>query len=406
MWGHKPTGRKLAAKTDPLIMKKFTALALPNLPEGEHPDPHTPGLIFRPGKRRKPWLVRYRQGGKRHAEIIGYYPAMGLADARTAADEIIKRVEVGQPAQPEPVIHPQSSSALTVGKLIDKYEAMKTKEGVRIKKLPLAMRTVRNGLTAYLTTPLNQFTKADLRVARDAIFDRAPIQANRFMAYFGPVMRWAAQEDYIEHNFHGDLRKGKERKRTRTLTDSEVKAIWWATFNLDTGDAARSYGRLIRFLLVTMQRLDEGASLTYGDIIDGQWRFKTKGDKPHRLRLPGLALDQLGTGGEARDLCFAGKRGKISGWSKLKASLDDVSGVRDWRVHDLRRSASSRLEEVHDTALVHFILNHGNRQGLSAVYLQGELFDKMATALTDWSRMLQKVVGREPPRGLKQFQTT
>lgn len=384
------------------MTKKLSALTLANLPEGEYPDALTPGLIFRPGKKRKPWVVRYRQGGTRHKQIIGFYPAMGLKEARETAGDILKRVEAGQLAEPPKVIHPQSPDVLTIGKLIDKYEKMRTKEGVRTKSLPLAMRTVRNGLKDYLPTPADQFGKADLKAARAKIFERAPIQANRFMAYLGPVMKWGVQElDAFEHNFHGDLRKGKERKRSRVLTDDEIAAVWNATFAMEEAErsakgwgnkAVRSYARLVRFLMLTAQRLDEGASLTHGEVIDGNWRFKTKGDKPHRLRLSPQALVQIGTGG-ARDLCFPGQRGKISGWSKLKEELDEASGVSDWRIHDLRRSAATRMEEIgHDAALVHFILNHG-RQGLSAVYLHSDLYDRMAAALTDWANAVENIVG-------------
>ena len=47
---------------------------------------------------------------------------------------------------------------------------------------------------------VEQFSKADLRSARDEIAEDAPIAANRMLAYLGPVMSWAAQEDLIEVN--------------------------------------------------------------------------------------------------------------------------------------------------------------------------------------------------------------
>jgi integrase len=390
------------------MKKKLTALAIPTLPEGDYPDAYCPGLLLRVGANRRTWVFRYRQGGKRHRDRLGYFPAMGLAEAREAAGELGKRIEAGLPAQPVAanVVHPQSPNALTIGRMIDKYEAMRVKEGVRIKSLPLAMRTIRNGLADHLSTPTEQFSKADLKAVRQKIFNRAPIQANRFMAYLGPVMTWGVQElDAFEHNFHGDIRKGKERKRSRVLTDAELAAVWRATFAMETAaddgnaisrsksNAARSYARLVRFLILTAQRLDEAASLRCRDIIDGQWRFTTKGDKPYRLKLPQLALDQIGAG-EARALCFPGQRdNKITGWSILKDKLDDISGVTGWRLHDLRRTSGSRMEEIgHDAALVHFILNH-SRRGLSAVYLHSDLFERMATALADWADELERIVG-------------
>src|SRR5262245_44434491 len=113
---------------------------------------------------------------------------------------------------------------------------MRIRAGVRIKSLPLAMRTIRKGLADHLGTPTAQFSKADLKAVRQKIFDRAPIQANRFMAYLGPVMKWGVQElDAFEHNFHGDIRKGKERKRSRVLSDVELAAVWNATLVMESG---------------------------------------------------------------------------------------------------------------------------------------------------------------------------
>ncbi len=187
--------------------------------------------------------------------------------------------------------------------------------------------------------------------------------ANRFMAYLGPVMKWGVQElDAFEHNFHGDIRKGRERRRQRVLTNAELKAVWNATFALEAeagegnaisrakSGAARSCRRLVPVF-------DANAAAARwrvlawkgGDIIDSQWRFITKGNKPHRLKLPQLALDQTGAA-DARDLCFPGQRGsKITGWSKLKNKLDELSSVNGWVLHDLRRTGSTRLEEIgHD----------------------------------------------------------
>ena len=89
------------------------------------------------------------------------------------------------------------------------------------------MRTLRSGLADYLDMPAEKFSKADLRKARDAIEARgAMMQANRLLAYLGPVFRWAAQEDLIPTNFVRDVRRAPERKRKRVLSPTELKAIW------------------------------------------------------------------------------------------------------------------------------------------------------------------------------------
>ena len=320
---------------------------------------------------------------------------MGLAEARETAAALLKRVEAGVavPAA-EKIIHPHSPDALTLGKLIDKYEAMRRMKGGRVKRLDAALRTVRNGLADYLKLPAKQFSKADLRAARDGIASRAPLQANRFLAYLGPVMKWAAAEDHIPVNFVPDvLKTASETKRERTLMHAEMKAIWHACDRLDGGPSARAFGRMVRFALLTLQRRDECASLKHGDLLDGTWtQRENKASRPHRLLLPQLAIDLVGTG-EARDIAFAGTAGKISGFSKLKRELDKLSGVTDWRLHDLRRSGASEMQTLGvDEMVIRAVLNH-SIPGIAQNYLRATLDKAKGEALAVWAAELERIVG-------------
>ena len=172
----------------------------------------------------------------------------------------------------------------------------------------------------------------------------AMIAGNRLLQRLGPVLKWAAQEDLIPTNFVPDIRKAPEQKRTRKLTDAEIRKIWKACGDdLGTREAAKNFGRMVRFLLVTAQRRDEAASLRHGHILDGVWRqTDNKSSRPHSLKLPPLALELVGQGG-ARDYVFAGSVGKISGFSKLKIALDEAQ-----RRHGLAaaRSAPNRGDRM------------------------------------------------------------
>jgi integrase len=179
------------------------------------------------------------------------------------------------------------------------------------------------------------------------------------------------------------------------LTKKEIAAIWRACGdNLGTRPAARNFGRLVRFLLVTAQRRDEAASLRHGHILDGTWRqTHNKSDRPHSLILPQLALALVGQG-RAQDYVFAGSVGKISGFSKLKIALDEASGVEDWRVHDLRRTAATNMQELGiRNEVVQAILNHAV-PGVGGVYLRSELEKEKADALAKWAVALTKIVGQ------------
>ena len=165
---------------------------------------------------------------------------MGLSEARDAARTLIDRAERGLPPD-APAPHPRSSSALTLGGLIDRYEALRIKEGRRTKTLDEAMRLLRLNLARYLSLPADQFSKADLRAARDVMVERdAMFAANRLLQRLGPVLKWAAQEDLIPANFTPDIRKAPELKRTRKLTDAEIRKIWAACDDLASSAVART----------------------------------------------------------------------------------------------------------------------------------------------------------------------
>jgi integrase len=374
--------------------KKLSSVSIPHLAEGEWYDVAVPGLILRVGTKRRTWSFRFHGNGRYHRKPLGHYPATGLNDAREAARQLIDRAERGVPID-APVPHPRSSSALTLGALFDRYETLRKKEGRKIKTLDEAMRLFRRSLGPYLALPADQFSKADLRLARDAMVeDGAMIAANRLLQRLGAVMKWAAQEDLIPTNFVPDIRKAPEQKRTRKLDDTEIRAIWRACGdNLGSRAAAQNFGRMVRFLLVTAQRRDEVASLRHGHILDAVWRqTDNKSSRPHSLKLPPLALSLIGEG-DARDFVFAGSVGKISGFSKLKTSLDEASGVVEWRLHDLRRTAASKMQGLGiPNHVIHSVLNHAV-PGIGAHYLQDELEKQKADALMQWAVALTKIVG-------------
>ena len=306
--------------------KKLSALAVPTLPPGEWRDAALPGLILRVGARRRTWTFRARVGGVDRRDILGHFPAMGASAgargrARSPRSPRERRTGTGARAP-----SPRRLGANARRPPRSLREAA-TREGHRTKTLTEAMRMLRVELKPWLGLPAAEFSKADLRAARDRIVERgALIAANRLLGYLGPVLRWAAQEDLIPTNFVPDLRRAPERKRDRVLSRAELAAIWHAC-DVSAGPVSQAFGRMVRFLLVTAQRRDEAASLRHGDIIGGIWKqADNKSGRPHALALPSLALDLVGQG-EPKALVFGGGNGKIAGFSKFKRGLDKASGV-------------------------------------------------------------------------------
>lgn len=372
--------------------KKLSALSIPTLAPGEWYDSVLPGLILRVGAKRRTWQFRYHAGGSYHRKPLGHFPVMELAEAREAGRKLIERIDSGAPPA-EPAPHPRSSSALTLGALLDRYEAVRTREGDRIKSLPKSMRAMRLHLKPWLGLSASEFSKADLRSVRDKLIDAGTATAaNRLLASIGPVLGWAAEEDLIPANFVPAVRRTSERKRDRVLAKREIAAIWRACDTFGEHEAGRNFARLVKFLLITAQRRDEAASLRHGHILDGTWRQnENKADRPHSIPLPPLALALVGHG-DARDYVFAGRLGKLGGFSKLKRLLDKASGVSDWRLHDLRRTAASSMQDLgirHE--VISSVLNH-SLPGVTAVYLRSELEKQKAEALAIWATALEHIV--------------
>jgi integrase len=145
-------------------------------------------------------------------------------------------------------------------------------------------------------------------------------------------------------------------------------------------------------LCIPGQRRDDAASLRFGHILDDVWRqTENKASRPHSLTLPPLVLALVGQG-EARDYVFAGRFGKLKGFAPLKAALDKASGVTDWRLHDLRRTAATSMQELGvPNHIVQAVLNHAV-PGVG-VSLRAELEKQKAEALATWATALTRIVG-------------
>ena len=89
----------------------------------------------------------------------------------------------------------------------------------------------------------------------------------------------------------------------------------------------------------------------------------------------------------------------VSGFSKVKKRLDTISGVDDWRFHDLRRSFATHSTEKLGISpvIADKILNHvtGQVRGVAAVYQQGEYLQERRAALQRWGNFIEDLVSAE-----------
>ena len=102
---------------------------------------------------------------------------------------------------------------------------------------------------------------------------------------------------------------------------------------------------------------------------------RTKNGRAHTIPLSADALEVLRSipHRNERDLVFGDGQGGYSGWSKAKATLDEKlgKGVKPWTLHDLRRTAATRMADSGvQPHVIEAVLNHvsGHKGGVAGIY--------------------------------------
>ena len=166
-------------------------------------------------------------------------------------------------------------------------------------------------------------------------------------------------------------RQVRIKPRDRVLTDKELATLW-------NGLLENDYGRILRLLILTACRRDEIGSLRWSE-IDEETRMialpgeRTKNGRTHHVPLSKLAMEIIDSIPRRinRDLVFGEGKGGFSGWSKAKAALDVQFGLKPWRLHDLRRTASTRMADAGvQPHIIETVINHvsGHKAGVAGVY--------------------------------------
>ena len=108
---------------------------------------------------------------------------------------------------------------------------------------------------------------------------------------------------------------------------------------------------------------------------------RAKNGATHIVPLSATAQDLLRMARWFGELVFPGLRGPFNGWSKAKAALDAGSGVANWRLHDLRRTAATGLQRlgVH-LEVTEQVLNDvsGSPAGIVGIYQRHDLHRRSA----------------------------
>jgi integrase len=349
------------------------------------------------------WAVRYRHNGRSVKLTLAKWPAMTLADARkVAADAQHALAQGNNPAKAKQTakIKAMETASNTVANVCADYLR---REGGKLRTLSQRTSLLRRLVYPHIgERPITEIKRSEIVAMLDKIEDHnGPRMADMTLAVLRKVMNWYATraDDFVPPFIRGMARqRPAEHRRMRVLTDDEIRAVWAAT------EDKTAFSALIRFLLLTSARRNEAAGMRRHEIdADGVWRLpasrsKTKTETTRPLSKAALVLlDGLP---RINDCAFSftnNGRSPIGQFSLPKRKLDAASGVTDWRVHDLRRTARSLLSRagVHSD-VAEKCLGH-SRGDIIERYDQHKYLDEMQRAFEMLATTIANIVN--PPSG-------
>lgn len=370
-------------------------------------DEASPGLEFRvTANGAKSWRLNYRVKGLAGLRriTIGPYPSISLSDARKRARSVYDAAKHGidLPVQERREAEEATRSERrpkTVADLLRRYVEEHCKANQR--RWEQTERLFKAHVEPSIgTKELGEVRRADVVELLDDLQNRKGLnaQVNRVRSQVLAAFNWAVERDFLDANPAASVKKRKkiEVPRARVLDDAELVAIWRAADSLTYPS-----NQLIKLLILTGQRRDEVRCLSWAEIRADIWILpgdRNKGRRDHEIPLPAAAIDLLKALPQVGPFVFScdSKGAKpYAGMKRLKEILDRESGVRDWTIHDIRRTVATGLGRLGiQQDVIERVLNHG-RGILEKTYNVHQYRDEKRTSLDAWARRVDRLVASE-----------
>jgi len=387
--------------------KPLTTLDIGRHKIGVKLDAMCPGLrlVATPGAKAgatlKSWIYRYRRHDGTRGQIkLGEYPRMSLKEAREAWSEAKKARDDASCGDPRlarkakiAATQAQRSEAYTIRDMLRDYRehhADKLAKGVEQDRM---LR--HDVLPVWGERAAADITGRDVVDLYERIAKRAPRVAAMTISALRNAFKVAIKRRRIEgSNPCAGVETGKFVPRDRALDEAELRQfLTWlpaAGFSGNVRDA-------LRVTLLTAARSGEVVKSEWSeiDLEAGIWtqpKGKTKNRREHRVMLSRQAVELLN---DRRSLdarfAFPSRDNrpllqKAVGFAQWEAS--ETCPVKDWTVHDLRRTALTGLARLGCPRVVqNRIANHVDNS-IAAIYDVHPYDDEARLWLQKWADYL------------------
>jgi integrase len=344
------------------------------------------------------YILQYKIGPKQRRITLGSVAKIGLGEAQRKARKHFGAIADGKdPANEKEVARTEASHTFDV--IASEFLGV---QQAKIK--PRSHEETQRFLQKHWK-PFHRLTLASISRAtvaaqlRIIAKEHGPVAADRARAALSKFFSWAMGEGLAQANpvIGTNKAAGENKPRDRVLTDKELATLW-------NGLPDNDYGRIVRLLILTGCRRDEIGSLRWSE-IDKETRMivlpgeRTKNSRTHDVPLSKTALEVIDTIPRRlnRDFVFGEGKGGFSGWSKAKAALDAQLDLKPWRLHDLRRTASTRMADAGvQPHIIEAVINHvsGHKAGVAGIYNRSTYANEKRAALDALSNYVMVAVAK------------
>ncbi len=357
----------------------------------------------------------YRINGRRETLVIGQYGRDGisLAEAREELIAAKKLLKAGQsPAAAKRDGIKKIRGAETFAVHTDSYmKHVILADSTRAMKQAVIDRDI---LPVLGNKMMAEITTSMVRDLCDRIVERGgratAVQAREIIS---SVYRHANDRGHGLFNPAADIKPSSIaifKPRERTLTPEEI-GLFFRT--LDAIGAMGTMKMALKLVLITMVRKGEFTNATWDEIDFKKWTWtipsdRMKGSRAHVIYLPKQAQDIL----VGLQMCAGGSEYLVPGRYNFRKPLsnaalnslidrtvkiinEDGEHIKDFTVHDMRRTASTLLHEAgYPSDWIEKALAH-EQKGVRAVYNKAEYARQRAYMLQQWADMIDSWIDGE-----------
>ena len=340
---------------------------------------------------KKTWVLRRKVNGTSKKITLGVYDDMSLRNARIEAGVVRKRdKELTQ----KPVI--LDGTPNTFGELLDRYYVEHIEPNyARPRQVRLYIdNRVLHEIKDMPISDLDEYGTRQFRVAsrtwlREYAVSSGPVGANRLLAIFKQATKYGTAIGYLTVDPLRELTRklvgGTEKPGDRTLTNVEMKRLWFAE---------SAHLPLFKYLLLTGQRIGEAQLANWSDIRDGRWYIpaeNSKNKKSHWIPITDAIEDVLENLPRSRTRIFD-TRSTTGTQAWLRRWCDREKIDPRFTPHDLRRTFVTELNELGvEPYVIEKLVNH-SMSGVMAVYNKAEYEVERISAARRWSAHVLSVV--------------